>query len=126
MKYSELTQYQKELIGLNGCGGKGGWIKPPKRIFFEASCNRHDCGYSQGGCEEDRINCDIVFLKAMLRDCARLPDGARKKKYIVWSHLYFIAVRAYGWKYFNYCHQRLTIQSLLNAIERHNKMDKNT
>lgn len=120
MKYNELTQYQKELISVNGCGGKGGWIKPPNRIFFEASCNRHDCGYGQGGCEEDRINCDIVFLKAMMRDCERITDKTRKRKYIIWSHLYFIAVRVYGWKYFNYCHQRLSIQNLLDAIERNN------
>jgi len=124
LKYKDLNQYQKELIGMNGCGGKGGFVKPPKRIFFEASCLRHDTGYAQGGSEEDRINCDILFLKYMMRDCARLPSGVEKTKYVWWSHLYFLAVRMFGWRYFNYCHQRLNIENLLSAIERHNEKSK--
>ena len=48
MKYEELDVKQKAYI-CNGCGGKGGFVKPPYRIFFNASCNHHDYGFWKGG-----------------------------------------------------------------------------
>ncbi len=32
-KYEDLTPEEKKEI-CNGCGGKGGWIKPPHAVFF--------------------------------------------------------------------------------------------
>ena len=85
----------------NGCGAKGSFLKPPYAAFFHASCDLHDESYYIGCTEEDRINADIGFFKAMLKDCERLT-GLQRTKYVIWSHLYFLAVRAFGWKYFYY------------------------
>lgn len=100
-KFEELTQYEKDIIGMQGCGGKGSIIKPPYALFFNSSCLKHDYSYWIGCTEEDRITADIGFFKAMLKDCERLT-GIQKTKYTIWCHLYFIAVRAFGWKYFYY------------------------
>lgn len=107
-KFEELTQYEKDIIQFNGCGGKSSAIKPPYALFFESSCLKHDYSYWIGGTEEDRITADIGFFKAMLKDCERLT-GLQKTKYIIWSHLYFIAVRTFGWKYFYYTNIKRTI-----------------
>ncbi len=68
-KYEDLTPEEKKEI-CNGCGGKGGWIKPPHRVFFEASCNHHDYGYWKGCTEEDRKKCDKKFYGATVKDCS--------------------------------------------------------
>lgn len=38
LKYSDLTDEQKEII-CNGCGGKSGWLNPPE-LLFNASCSQ--------------------------------------------------------------------------------------
>ena len=86
----------------NGCGSKGSFIKPPLAAFFKASCDLHDLSYILGGTEEDRIKADCGFLKAMLQDCERIESNIKRKYYITWAYLYFAAVRAFGWKYFDY------------------------
>lgn len=112
MKYEDLTPYQRAVI-LNGCGGKGSIIRPPYGLFFESSCNKHDFSYWVGGTEEDRIKADIGFFRAMLEDCQRFT-GTTKTKYIVWAHVYFMAVRAFGSKYFNYTDTPRTERDLFN------------
>jgi len=53
MKYEYLTEKQKAYI-CNGCGAKSGFVRPPKKIFFKASCNHHDHGHWKGGSEWQR------------------------------------------------------------------------
>lgn len=103
-KYEDLTPEEKAEI-CNGCGGKGGWIKPPHRIFFDASCNHHDYGYWCGGTEEDRLNCDSKFYAAMVNDCADLP-WYQYIRYRPWCWGYYLGVRKCGGKYFNYADQK--------------------
>jgi len=91
-------------IEFGECGAKGSIIKPPYSAFFKASCALHDESYYIGHTEEDRIKADIGFFRAMLVDCQRLT-GLQKQKYVIWAHIYFIAVRAFGWKYFYYAHE---------------------
>ncbi len=86
----------------NGCGSKGSFIKPPLAAFFKASCDLHDLSYGIGGSEEDRIKADCGFLKAMLQDCERIENSIKRKYYMAWAYLYFLAVRLEGWKYFDY------------------------
>lgn len=43
------------------------WIK-----LFEASCNKHDDGYENGGDDTRRFECDWTFLQAMRCDVKRL------------------------------------------------------
>lgn len=117
--FEELTQYQIELIS-NGCGAKASCLKPPHSIFFKASCDKHDIGYFQGGSEEDRLECDIKFLQAMLNDCSKVKNRISRYRYILWSYLYFAAVRTYGFQYFTYRHQRLTLEQVIYYFEKEN------
>ena len=89
-------------ILINGCGAKASIIRPPHAIFFKSSCDLHDLSYVLGGTEEDRIKADCGFLKAMLQDCERIENSIKRKYYIAWAYLYFMAVRAFGWQYFDY------------------------
>lgn len=104
VKFSELTQYQIEVI-CNGCGGKGSLIQPPYAIFFETSCNHHDYKYWVGGTEDDRKYADKELLKMMLKDCQRL-SWFKRVRYKPWCYLYYTAVRCGGSKYFHYGKKR--------------------
>ncbi|GAB3099649.1 hypothetical protein G8770_03500 [Aestuariicella hydrocarbonica] len=92
------------MIKANGCGP--GWL--PRWLkamlfdwFFEASCNKHDEGYEQGGDEIRRFECDWKFFQAMRRDTLRFRGLARL---IRWCQalFYFAMVRMFGWIQFNY------------------------
>lgn len=85
----------------NGCGGKGSWIKVPNFIF-EASCNTHDVGYGIGGNEARRFECDGKFFIIMIKDTFKVKNWFKRVYYQVWAFVYFIAVRIFGKKYFNY------------------------
>ena len=100
VKYEDLPRECKKEI-CNGCGGKGGWVKPPHRIFFKTSCNHHDYGYACGGTEEDRKQGDLMLLNFMFYDCSFLPWW-RKVRYLPWCFVYYFSVRAFGGKYFYY------------------------
>jgi len=104
VKYEDLTADQRREV-CNGCGGKGGWIKPPHRIFFETSCNHHDYGYSCGGTEQDRIRSDNTLYRLMLFDCETLPWWKRLM-YRPWCEAYYIGVRLAGGKFFYYGQKR--------------------
>lgn len=102
--YKSLTPAQMAEI-CNGCGGKGGWVKPPHRIFFETSCHHHDWGYSCGGTEADRLNCDLKLMEAMEQDCESLPWW-KQIRYRPWCLLYYAGVRICGSDYFYYGQKR--------------------
>lgn len=98
--YEDLTPEEKKEI-CNGCGGKGGWVKPPHKHFFKADCDHHDYGYYRGGTEEDRKNCDKLFLQEMLADVRR-ASWLTRLRLTPWCYTYYAAVRLFGKKYFNY------------------------
>ena len=85
----------------NGCGGKGSWIKPPYRKFFEASCNKHDLGYNKGGNDADRFECDAKFLVMMLKDTYRIGNCFKRVYYQLWAFIYYLSVRIFGKKFWN-------------------------
>ncbi len=97
--HEEWSFLKKEWI-VNWCGGKWSFIRPPYKIFFIASCNKHDLWYYIGWDEKRRKECDIWFLQAMFRDA--------EKKWILEFYyksralLFYIAVRIFWSKYFNY------------------------
>ena len=97
-KFEDLTPEEKKEI-CNGCGGKGGWIKPPHAAFFEASCNHHDYGYWKGNTKFHRKICDKAFFEAMKRDCGRLRWW-NYIRYRTWCSAYYKSVRMFGAKYF--------------------------
>lgn len=89
-------------MDVNGCGGKGSWIKPPYRAFFEASCNKHDLGYNKGGTDADRFECDAKFLVMMLKDTYIIKNHFNRVYFQLWAFVYYLAVRIGGRKFFNY------------------------
>jgi hypothetical protein len=86
---------------MNGCGGKGSWVKAPNFIF-EASCNKHDEGYNTGGDDAKRFECDGKFFIMMIKDSFRVDSMIKRLYYQSWALVYFTAVRIFGKKYFNY------------------------
>lgn len=92
-----LTDAQR-AEAVNGCGRKGGWIRPPQWLF-RSSCNDHDIRYYVGGTERDRREADEIFRADMLRAANAGPTWARP-----WMHvhgwIYYRAVRLCGrWSY---------------------------
>lgn len=98
--YELLTPQQKDEI-VNGCGGKGSKVRPPKGIFYKASCNHHDYGYWVGCTDEQRLLCDKNLKKAMKDDCSKLPWW-KQAAYRPWCYGYYRAIRIAGKQYFYY------------------------
>lgn len=109
LRYSDLTKEQKDKI-TNGCGSKGGLIKPPSFIF-KASCNHHDFLYWLGGDESDRIYADDTFYKYMKIDI----EGEKwysKPFHHAWAYIYYKAVRIFGKKYFYFTENKRTLADI--------------
>lgn len=104
--YSEITQEEWELLEMeeivNWCWPKWWCIKPPYSIFFKSSCDIHDLSYYIWWNKCDRKKADLWFLKVMIEDCNKNTCFFKKNYYKVWCYVYYIAVRVFGWKYFNY------------------------
>ncbi len=88
----------------NGCGP--GWV--PRRVksalfdwFFEASCDKHDEGYEEGGDEARRLECDRKFWQAMKRDTLRKRGLQRAVRWAQAGAFYGL-VRVFGSSRFNY------------------------
>ena len=102
IRWADLTQQERDKFG-NGCGPK--WIPAPvtKVLFgwmFDASCRRHDFGYSRGGTDEDRKAVDSGFYRAMKKDIKRLPLIAKPVAHVVAGAFYGF-VRIGGWLHFD-------------------------
>ena len=118
LRYKHLTQTQKNFI-CNGCGSKSGWIKPPSFIF-KASCNHHDFKYYIGGTEEGREKADREFYNAMLKDI-KSASWYLKPYYHVWAFSYYLAVREFGAKHFEYRDNPRTMKDLVQEIRESKK-----
>jgi len=120
LRYSDLTNEQKKFI-CNGCGGKGGWVKPPNFIF-KASCNQHDFYYWRGYTEEDKKRCDKKFYELTKEDIDDANVNTIKSWYYhTWAYAYYKFVRAFGKKYFYYGTKSKTLDSLINEMNKENK-----
>lgn len=101
--YEDLTPSEKQEI-CNGCGGKGGIVKPPYAAMFKTSCNHHDYGYFKGCTRLDRLKNDLNLFWFLLKDSWSF--GFKKPHKVIyfsiWAALYFIGVRLVGWKFFYY------------------------
>jgi len=96
---------EKNNDEVNWCGGKWSWFKPPYHIFFNTSCNKHDELYNEWWDSFDRWIADIYLLKFMLQDCLLIENKLRKVYYSIWCFIYYVAVRLFGKKYFNFIKQ---------------------
>jgi hypothetical protein len=85
----------------NWCWWKGGWFKPPYSIFFDTSCRIHDVNYDNWWTEDDRLKADKWLLKYMSEDVTRLTKW-KQPYFYMWCYIYYIGVRLFWRKYFNY------------------------
>lgn len=90
----------RKLGIINGCGGKGGRVRPPQ-FKFRASCDQHDWNYYLGGQESDRLKADRQFLKAMVSDVYKLA-WYRWPFHLLAAIMFYRAVRRFGSRFFDY------------------------
>lgn len=69
-------------------------------MFREANADWHDLNYNKGWTEEDRIKADNGFFIRLIQDS--LKTWWLKGYYIGLSIIFYLAVRQFGNKYFNY------------------------
>jgi len=101
-RFSELTDNEKKRIS-NGCGTNSmpEWLKTLMFSWmFEAQCDKHDWGYLVGGDEKRRLQCDLKFGAALLRDATRNLINAVIGTLLILP--YFLAVLIFGRFYFRY------------------------
>jgi hypothetical protein len=98
-KFRELTAAEIKKV-CNGCGAKGGWIKPPDFIY-EDSCQHHDYNYYLGFTEEHRKKADKQFYEDMRRQIKEVNILRRPALHVV-AYGYYRAVRWYGEDSFYY------------------------
>lgn len=110
LKYSDLNEEQKKYI-CNGCGGKGGMIKPPNFIF-KASCNHHDFKFWRGCTEEDFKKANKDFYDWMKEDIKNIKKWYKKVHYRIWAFSYYQFVNYGGKKYFNFADKPKTLEDL--------------
>jgi len=115
MNYKDLTPLQKKFI-CNGCGGKGGLIKPPNFIF-KASCNHHDFKFWQGCTKKDFKEANSEFYAMMLEDI-KSAKWYLKPHYHIWAFSYMQAVSLGGKKYFYFAPQKKTLEDLQMEMSR--------
>ena len=102
MSYAEVPPARLAEI-VNGCGPKGGWLKPPQFIFT-ASCNQHDYYYWVGGTEHDRWEADWAFYLIMRQDAREY--GWKRWWYYTLAWTYYKAVRLFGRSSFHFGSKR--------------------
>ena len=109
IRYRHLTPGQRIHL-CNGCGGKGGIVKPPHAEKFKRLCDHHDFNYFLGFRWTDRFKADLQLFFAMLHEIwlGAFFDETDSFKffkrlyYSAWSVLYYFAVVCVGWKFFYY------------------------
>lgn len=91
----------------NGCGCESGWLKwfrPPYARFFYVACCMHDDDYDRGGAKADRKKADRLLFARCLLTVSRSMDDLRPLKalwLVVVAYMYYVCVRACGWRYFS-------------------------
>ena len=109
LRYRDLKSEDKKHV-CNGCGSKGGIVKPPNFLFL-ASCDIHDFYYWRGGVETDRSKADTDFYKYIKLDISN-SIWYLKPLYHIIGYSYYKAVKLFGKKAFYYGEQK-TEQNLI-------------
>lgn len=102
--FEELSSAMVEQI-CDGCGSKGGPLKPPQ-WRFRNSCNLHDFAYFIGGREGDRRRADRVFYADMCLAAQARAQWWQRPWYFLMAWIYYRAVRKFGSGYFHYGSRR--------------------
>ena len=114
LKYKNLSEEEKKHI-CNGCGGKGGWVKPPN-FRFKASCNHHDFKFWKGCSVEDFHIANKDFYNWMKEDI-RSAVWYKRAHYRIWAFLYYGAVSIGGKKYFYFAKKPKTLEDLKEEMK---------
>jgi len=99
--YEDLTEEEKEFL-TDGCGNH--FLDVPDFLWTE-SCRRHDFEYWSGYTKEDRSAADWDWFWNMISDVDRADRERLARSPLVYKGLafiYFIAVRLFSSKYFEY------------------------
>ena len=110
IRFKDLTDEQKEFI-CNGCGPKGGLIKPPD-FLFRASCNHHDFNYWLGCNRFQRKKADLQFYREMLK------DAQKNFYYKFWARAYYRAVRIFGMFCFHWAKKLITLEDFQRLMNK--------
>lgn len=104
--WGKLTPTEKQAVN-NGCGPS--WLPAKLKHFIElhlcgwmftARCGHHDWGYTVGGNERRRIECDLKFGSAVIKDALRALVNALLA--VIMAPMFFVCVLCFGWLSFNY------------------------
>jgi len=93
---------------VNGCGACSGfwkWLKPPHLNFFKEECNTHDILYDIGGDKYDRKLADFLLMVEMQKKTNNYFKNRKpisRAWYNIICYFYYLAVRIFGKKRFNY------------------------
>jgi uncharacterized membrane protein len=88
-KFSQLTPEELESL-TNGCG-IGKFIH---NSIFETACRKHDFHYYIWKTADKKILADIIFLKDMLLEIAKVAG------WTLLATIYFLLVMTFGWLVF--------------------------
>jgi len=86
----------------NWCWGKWSWFKPPYSVMFKTSCNKHDEYYDKWGNAIDRKIADVYLLEYIKLDIRENKCIIQIIYFYIWAYIYYIWVRLWWGKYFNY------------------------
>lgn len=120
LKYKDLTAEQKKFI-CNGCGAKGGLVKPPSFIF-KASCNHHDFKYWKGCTWKEKLKSDWAFYMWMREDI-KAAAWYKKPHYHVWAFTYYTFVSIGGKKYFYFADKQKGLKDLQEEMKNANAIN---
>ena len=83
--------------GSNGLGVGPMWLRLllPYRKTFDAAARKHDECYDTRGDGESRKAYDLCFFADMVSWCENWRQ-------LMMAHVYFVAVRLFGWMFFRY------------------------
>ena len=98
-KYRDLTPEEKAFI-CNGCGGKGGFIRPPHSKDFKEECNHHDWNYHIGCFPWERWKADFQLMIAMMKKVCKIKSRIEQARLFPWCFAYYIGVTICGWWFF--------------------------
>ncbi len=83
-----------------GPGRLGDWLVPDGP--WAAVCEEHDHLYRRGGTPRDRLEADLLMLSCMFRVAYTHHGIVMRMILQAWALVYFVAVRALGWRFFRW------------------------
>jgi hypothetical protein len=86
---------------------------------FNASCIVHDISYTIQGTGKDRKKADFGFYKRCVKNAIHTGSAFKFMYFLAIATVWYIAVRSFGWMFFNYTEKTETLEDVL-ALNRKN------